>query len=86
MRKRLEKQLLDTTIDAYVEWREACRLEADAYRSWLNATGVEASVAFMRYTVALATEERAADVYADLVRQVGSLVAGDHAGLRDYEL
>jgi hypothetical protein len=58
-------------ISAYVDWREACRLVHDAYRSWARATGLRARVAFGRYTAALDAEERAADVYASLVRRVG---------------
>ena len=39
MRKRTETRLGDTMISAYVDWREACRLVHDAYRSWATATG-----------------------------------------------
>jgi hypothetical protein len=75
-RPSIEKQMADRLIDAYVEWREACRLESDAYRLWLNATGpIATKVAFMRYALALHAEELAADVYADLVRQVIGLAA-----------
>ena len=70
MRKRTEARLADTTIGAYVNWREACRVVHDAYRSWASATGPSARVAFRRYTAALDAEEWAADVYASLVRRV----------------
>jgi hypothetical protein len=71
MRKRSETRLVDTMISAYVDWREACRVVHDAYRSWASATGPSARVAFWRYTAALDAEEWAADVYASLVRRVG---------------
>ena len=64
MRKRTETRLLDKMIGAYVDWREACRLVHDAYRSWASATGPHTGVAFGRYTAALDAEERAAEVYA----------------------
>jgi hypothetical protein len=56
---------------AYVGWREACRLVDNAYRSWVGATRPDAPIAFGRYTAALDAEERAANVYADLVSRVG---------------
>ena len=71
MRKRTETRLGDTMIGAYVDWREACRLVEHAYRSWATPTGPRARVAFWRYTGALDAEERAAEVYASLVRRVG---------------
>jgi hypothetical protein len=71
MRTGTETRLVDTRISAYVDWREACRLVQDAYNSWASATGPYARVAFCRYTAALDAEERAAEVYASLVRRVG---------------
>jgi hypothetical protein len=77
MRKRTETRLVDRMIGAYVDWREECRLVHDAYRSWASATGPGARVAFWRYTAALDEEERAADVYASLVRRVGHQATSD---------
>ena len=77
MRKRTETRLGDTMIGAYADWREACRLVHDAYRSWATATGPRASVAFWRYTAALDAEERAAEVYASLVRRLGHPATSD---------
>ena len=77
MRKRTETRLVDSMISAYVEWREACRLVHDTYRSWASATGPHARVAFSRYTAALDAEEWAADVYASLVGRVGHLATSD---------
>jgi hypothetical protein len=77
MRKRTETRLLDRMIGAYVDWREACRLVHDTYRSWGSATRPHVSVAFWRYNVALDAEERAADAYARLVRRVGHVATSD---------
>ena len=77
MRKRTETRLVDRMISAYVDWREACHVVDDAYRSWASATRPHASVAFWRYNAALDAEERAAEIYAALVRRVGHLVASD---------
>jgi hypothetical protein len=77
MRKRTETRLVDETISAYVDWREACRAVHAAYRSWATATGPRVRVAFWRYNAALDAEERAAEVYAGLVRRVGQFVTSD---------
>jgi len=77
MRKRTETRLVDRMISAYVDWREACRLVHDAYRSWASATGPRARVAFRRYTSALDAEEWAAEAYAILVRRVGHAAMSD---------
>ena len=74
---RTETRLVDRMIGAYVNWREACGLVHDAYRSWASATSPSARVAFSRYTAALDAEERAAEVYASLVRRVGHLATND---------
>jgi hypothetical protein len=82
MRKRTETRLVDRMISAYIGWREACRLVHDAYRSWTSATGPSARVAFWRYTAAVDAEERAAEVYANLVQRVGHMAtsSGDFFG------
>jgi hypothetical protein len=77
MRKRTETQLVDRMIGAHVDWREACHVVHDAYRSWVSATGPHASVAFGRYNAALDAEQRAAETYAALVQRVGDLAATD---------
>jgi hypothetical protein len=77
MRNRIETQLVDRTIGAYVDWREACREVQDAYRSWASATRTLARVTFCRYTAALDAEELAAEVYANLVRRVGDPATSD---------
>ncbi len=77
MRKRSETRLVDRTIGAYVDWREACRAVHDAYRLWASATGPCAGLGFWRYEAALDAEERAAEAYAGLLRRVGHLVTSD---------
>ena len=77
MRKRTETQLVDRMVRAYVDWREACGFVREAYRSWARATGPGARVAFWRYAAALDAEERAAEVYASLVRRVGHPATSD---------
>jgi hypothetical protein len=77
MNSSLRKQV-DKMLDAYIEWRGACLLVSDAYRNWSSATGPDVTAAFVWYVTALNREERAADVYARLVRRVGDLAKGDH--------
>jgi len=77
MRKGTETRLGNTMISAYADWREACRLVDDAYRSWATATGPRARVAFWRYTAALDADERAAEVYLTLVPRVGPPATSD---------
>ena len=67
----------DTMISAHVDRLETCRLVHEAYRSWATATGSRARVAFWRSTAALDAEERAAEVYASLVRRAGHLATSD---------
>jgi hypothetical protein len=76
MSNSLCKQV-DKMIDAYVDWHEACRLVGDTYRIWSNATGPYVTAAFRWYVTALDREERAAEIYARLVRRVGELATRD---------
>jgi hypothetical protein len=70
----LHEHLVDLTIEAYVDWREACGLVRDAHRSWGSATPAGAKIAFELYLAALDQEERAAVLYAGLVRRVADVV------------
>jgi hypothetical protein len=78
MNKLSQKRLVDSLIEAYVSWREACLQVSDAYRSWGRETGLGATSAFGRYMAALDGEERAAEVYAGLVQRVGRLASSRH--------
>jgi hypothetical protein len=73
-----QKRLVDRLMDAYVSWREACLQVSDAYGSWPSNTDLGATSAFGRYMAALDREERAAEVYAGLVRRTGQLVWSTH--------
>jgi hypothetical protein len=73
MNKLNHKRLVDKLIEAYVSWREACLRVSDAYGSWASETGPSATSSFGWYMAALDQEERAADVYAGLVRRAGQL-------------
>jgi hypothetical protein len=75
MNKLNQKRLVDGLIDAYVSWREACLQVKDAYGFWATKRGQGATSAFGRYVAALDREERAAEVYAGLVRRVGLLAS-----------
>jgi hypothetical protein len=71
MRQPIKARPTNRLAVAYVGWREACRVVDDAYRSWVEATRPGDAIAFGRYTAALDAEERAANVYAGLVKRVG---------------
>jgi hypothetical protein len=78
MNKLRHKRLVDRLIDAYVSWREACLRVSDTYGSWASGTGPDATSAFGWYMAALDQEERAAEVYAGLVRRAGQLASSKH--------
>jgi hypothetical protein len=67
------ERLLDELVEAYVDWREACAHVHDAYRFWANEPTGEDGVMFDLYMAALDAEERAAGVYARLVRRADEL-------------
>jgi hypothetical protein len=71
LRKQVEKML-----DAYVDWHDACLRVGDAYRNWSCATRPDVTATFAGYMRALDREERAAEVYARLVRRIGDLATG----------
>jgi hypothetical protein len=78
MNKLSHKRLVDRLMEAYVSWREARLRVSDAYGSWASETGPGATSAFGWYMAALEQEERAAEVYAGLVRRAGQLVSSTH--------
>jgi hypothetical protein len=67
------ERLVDELVEAYVDWRETCARVNDAYRSWASETAPGARVRFGSYMAALAAEERAAGIYAGLVRRAEKL-------------
>jgi hypothetical protein len=59
--------LLDATMESYVNWRDESRAVAECYRTWSLAVGRERDAAFDRYVAALDREEHAACGYRRLV-------------------
>jgi hypothetical protein len=66
MNKVIDTELVDETIDAYVDWQEERASVWDAYERWTCAHPEDAVFAFAAYQAALDREERAGDEYADL--------------------
>jgi hypothetical protein len=66
--------MVDEAVDAYVDWREECAHVWEACRRWKSAEGADAALAFRAYVAALDREERASEVYADLMSRLGPLV------------
>jgi hypothetical protein len=63
------ERLVDELVEAYIDWRETCVRVNDAYRWCAGETGPRGRVAFELYTAALDAEQRAAEVYAGLIRR-----------------
>ncbi|HWF72351.1 MAG TPA: hypothetical protein VG186_03345 [Solirubrobacteraceae bacterium] len=57
------KRYVDSLIEDYVSWREACGAVAVTYESWRGAAPEGEEIAFRVYHAALDHEERAARVY-----------------------
>jgi hypothetical protein len=62
---------VDAMVAAYSDWRRECAAVRNAYRSWASARAVDKSLAFVAYNAALDREERAAKLYARLLRRTG---------------
>jgi hypothetical protein len=60
----------DALIDLYVDWHEECRAVRTAYEWWRRAGRHDTEAAFAAYGAALDREERAGNVYAELVRRL----------------
>ena len=82
MNKRSHKRLVDKLMDAYACWREPCVRVSDAYGSSASAAGTSDESAFEWYMAALEHEERAAEVYAGLVRRAGQRVSREHDAVK----
>ena len=67
------RRLVDELVEAYVDWRETCARVDDAYRFWASEPGSRGGVGFGLYVAALDAEQRAAEVYAALVRRADKL-------------
>lgn len=82
MHKLSQKRLVDRLVDAYVSCREACVRVSNAYGSWAGGAGAGDESAFEWYVAALEQEQRAAEVYAGLVRRTGQRVSCEHDVLK----
>jgi hypothetical protein len=63
MKDPLDKQLVDATIEAYVEWREESVAVWDAFQRWASTRGADGAAAFSAYRAALDREESASHAY-----------------------
>ena len=61
---------IDAVVSAYANWRRECAAVRLAYRRWARGAGSDSCSAFAAYRLALDREERAAAVYARLLRRV----------------
>jgi rubrerythrin len=60
-------------MDAYVRWREQCSAVSLVHSHWATAPRTEAHLWHRAYSAALDAEERACELYAELVRRAGDL-------------
>ena len=81
-RRRRRRREVHKLLDAYVEWRDACVAVQVAYGSWRARHGSDRALAFYEYEHALDREERAANVYARLVRAFGDVAHAHPAAPR----
>ena len=72
-RSARHRAVVDATVAAYSDWRRECASVRNAYRSWASARAVDKSLAFVAYNAALDREERAAKLYARLLRRTGHI-------------
>ena len=70
----LRAALLDAAHDAYADWLEESFAVGHLYGRWSDATSDERALAYAAYASALEREERAAEVYADMVRMAATHV------------
>ena len=76
MTEQVHKELVDETIEAYVDWREESAGVWDAYERWARAPKIDRAGAFSAYRAALDREECASHAYAGLA----GIAAGKRAG------
>jgi hypothetical protein len=80
--------LVDEAVDAYVDWREESATVRDAYERWGRAAPADSGSAFAAYWAAVDREERAADIYAELMGRLAGACplhspAGPNAAVAD---
>ena len=72
-RSARQRALVDAAVVAYTQWRRECAAVRNAYRRWKGASAFERPLAFEAYNAALDREERAAKLYARLMRRARHL-------------
>jgi hypothetical protein len=65
-----QRQRMERTAVAHVEWRKECTAVWNTYGRWATANAADAAAAHAAYWAALEREEAAATVYAKLVEDV----------------
>lgn len=72
------QRLVQSTLNAYLDWRRQCGSVTIAYQHWADSPDrAAAEIAWETYRAALDLEERASALYASLAEQLGTLSAGD---------
>jgi hypothetical protein len=71
------QRIIDEAIEAYIEWREERAAVWNAYTLWEDAPVGDAALAFPAYRAALDREQRACEIYAELVGRLGRPVGTD---------
>lgn len=69
--------MLKKVMNAYVSWRRQCVGVRVAYSHWESARETEAVLWFQAYADALDREQRASELYANLIRRAGMAFTGD---------
>jgi hypothetical protein len=72
-------RMVETAMDAYLDWREQSRAVSRAYRRWADVPARKAESAWQAYEAAHAAEENASLRYLELARRTAA--SGTTAGL-----
>jgi hypothetical protein len=62
-------RMVETAMDAYVNWREESRAVSSAFRRWADSHEADAESAWRAYEAAHAAEEDASLLYLQLAQQ-----------------
>jgi hypothetical protein len=62
---------LDEVLSAYVEWRRHSQFVQIAYGSWSESAVQERALRYAAYLEELDREQRACELYAEIVARVG---------------
>jgi hypothetical protein len=72
MTELIDKRLVDEAMDAYIDWREECAAVWAAAERWAGASVGDGPLVAAAYGAALDREERASEVYADVMNLVAA--------------